>query len=477
MNATHYSITLNDITKIVALADDPMSVADAMVREAGGGIPQIVPVVDAPVYSTWTEQTVDVAAKERIEQQQAALIAGGVAVNAAEQFYATGTRMAVEGYETQNARKAEHDAMTLVRDAAHQIIEMVRAEKRVDVETSAADMARGVHVNGIVSMNGLRMTETALRGICGRLQSPCLGFLLGLRERVSEELAKPEDERDMAAVRHDKETIAEVMVRELKRRPDLRFKLRTRTAQGLQDIFAAVSPSYGVADAPEALARLVDALPADARGATAYDPTTTGWELRASVWTPTPVAEQAVGEAFKGFASFRSRDNGTGRLDGGGGIELLRCLNASTYVADGVGASRIHRGAILDDVAVMVDAATAAIEVLCKAWGTKRAQAIEVPSGVPLEDAIPGFWRALLTDRSSELSAVLPGRTDHHIEGLTTAFFNERREESYLSRADFAQGWTKYIQTQGTEQRRDAERAVGAWMVNNVKPLRYVEAR
>jgi hypothetical protein len=189
------------------------------------------------------------------------------------------------------------------------------------------------------------------------------------------------------------------------------------------------------------------------------------------------VAEQAVGEAFKGFASFRSRDNGTGRLDGGGGIELLRCLNASTYVADGVGASRIHRGAILDDVAVMVDAATAAIEVLCKAWGTKRAQAIEVPSGVPLEDAIPGFWRALLTDRSSELSAVLPGRTDHHIEGLTTAFFNERREESYLSRADFAQGWTKYIQTQGTEQRRDAERAVGAWMVNNVKPLRYVEAR
>lgn len=469
--ATTYRVTLGSETRIVPQAE-AMDVADAMVRAAGGGVPSIVAIEPEPVYSDWGATVVDESAKTRIEAQHAALNAAGVKVDTTEQFFATGTRMAKIGYETQSDRKADHDALPLVRDAADRLVQIVRAEKREDVEVDAADMARNVHVNNIMSLYGLRLSERALRGICARLESPSLGYLLGLRDRVAEELARPEPERDMNAVRADKATIAEVLTAELKRRPGTSFKLRTR--KGMErDIYAAVSPSYAPADAPEALGRLIDAIPEDARGESSYDPGTTGWELRASVWTPTPVAEQAVGEAFRGYAAFSSKDNGTGRLSGGGGIELLRCLNASTYVADGTAANRTHRGRILDDVSAMVDAAIAAIDVLCGAWGTRRTASVDLPTGVPIEVAIPGFWRSLLTDRTSDLAGVLPGRTAQHVDGLTSAFWGERRETGFLSRADFAQGWTRYIQDQPNAVRREAEQAVGAWMVNDSRPLRY----
>ena len=68
-----------------------------------------------------------------------------------------------------------------------------------------------------------------------------------------------------------------------------------------------------------------------------YDPRTTAWTIRLDVWTPTAVADQAVGEPFQAFRVDRqSRDNGTGSMTGGGGIVILACLNAGTYVADGV---------------------------------------------------------------------------------------------------------------------------------------------
>ena len=66
-----------------------------------------------------------------------------------------------------------------------------------------------------------------------------------------------------------------------------------------------------------------------------YDPRTTAWTIRLDVWTPTPVADQAVGEPFQGSRRSGSRDNGTGSMTGGGGIVILACLNAGTYVADG----------------------------------------------------------------------------------------------------------------------------------------------
>ena len=197
-----------------------------------------------------------------------------------------------------------------------------------------------------------------------------------------------------------------------------------------------------------------------------YDPRTTAWTIRLDVWTPTKVADQAVGEPFQGFASVGSRDNGTGSMEGGGGIVILACLNAGTYVADGSSVNRRHRGSILVDVAAMMRGAMASIDALCDAWGRAREATIAVPERVTIEQAIPGFWRHLLTDRSSELVTVLPGRTETHVANLTAAYHAERRDEARIVRADLAQGWTRYAQAFTADVQRDAERAIGAWTVN-----------
>jgi len=220
---------------------------------------------------------------------------------------------------------------------------------------------------------------------------------------------------------------------------------------------------------------VLDALPSDARASFSYDPTSTTWELRASVFTPTPTDSQAVGEPFEGYVSFTSRDNGTRKLTGGGGILLIACLNASTYEADSTTVSRRHVGAILTDLAAMSRDASRAIHALCQAWGTARADVIEVPALVPIEEAIPGFYRCMLASRRGELVGVLPGRTAHHVERLALAYNDQRRDSANITRADLAQGFTRYIQDTPASVRRDAERAIGRWVVTR-EPVSYVAA-
>ena len=94
-----------------------------------------------------------------------------------------------------------------------------------------------------------------------------------------------------------------------------------------------------------------------------------------------------------------------------------------------------------------------------------------MPERVTIEQAIPGFWRHLLTDRSSELVTVLPGRTETHVANLTAAYHAERRDDSRIVCADLgprpgrgtSQAFTADVQ-------RDAERAIGAWTVNGRAP-------
>ena len=453
-----------------------MSACDSLIAKHGmpSGIPQIAyfkrlaetVAPSAPLaVSDWHASVVDASATSRIEATHTALRASGVTVDTTEQLYATGTRLAASGYATQASRKREHDKLAPISEAIEALAATIRAENREDVNVSARELARSIAVNGkVTAMGGLALTEQAICGITARLKSPCLSYILGLRKRIAAEMEKDESARDLIAIRADKAKIAQILAYELEQSPDTALKLRTR--KGLKDIFAVVSPGYAPADAPEVLSPIVRELPSDARGSWAYDPRSTAWELRASVWTPTPVEEQAVGEAFQGYASIGARDNGTSKLRSGGGIELLRCLNASVYVADANGAERVHRGRIMYDVASMIRGATHAIGALCQAWGINRATAIEVPKALSIEDAIPGFWRHLLTDRRSELQGVLSGRTETHITQLTAAFHAERRDTSKLVRADFAQGWTKYIQALPTDTRRDAETAIGDWLVS-----------
>jgi hypothetical protein len=429
----------------------------------------------APVFSTFADPVSDDAARERIEALHATLAAQGVAVPTREQLFATGTRMADIGYQTQATRKVEHDAKLPLLEAAAQLRAAVQSEQRTDREMTARELGQAITVNGKVAAFGLCLTEQAIRGLSTRLESPMLGYILGLRERISTEVGRG-DAKNSAAIQADKARMAEILVHECGRNPDVILKLRTRATVG--DVFAIVSPGYTPADAPEMLSEIEQSsMPKDARATWAYDPCSTAWEMRASVWTPTPTDEQAVGEPFEGYVSYSSRDNGTSRFRGGGGISLIRCLNASTYTAGGAEVNRVHRRNILRDVDAMLRASLASIHVLCQAWGEARADVIDAPTGMKINDAVPGFWRYLLRDRSSELATVLPGRTEAHVKGLTTAFAEERRNELKLVRADFAQGWTSYIQNQPSAVRREAEAAIGGWVVSGSPVRHLVEGR
>lgn len=437
-------------------------------------------VVDLPVvapskgFSSFAgPKIVDDSARARIEAQHTALAAAGAAVNTKEQLYGTGTRLAQVGYDTQACRAREHAAKKSVRDIAHEIATEIGQEGREDIVVSAGELGRALHCNGRISFDGLAIGEQAIRGLSARLESPMLGYVLGLRDRIAASRRITATEPDRlpaidAQVRADRACIAEVMRHECLANPDVQLKLRGR--RGLGDVYAVVSPSYEPADAPSVVAELVDAMPADARGTFSYDPGSTAWELRASVWTPTPVEEQAVGEPFEGYATFQSRDNGTSRFRGGGGATLLRCLNASTYTAEAGSLSRVHRRGVRSDIADMIVKARGAIDALCAAWGVNREAVLETPKGVPISAAIPGFWRFCLQSKKSELAGVLPGRTEEHVKGLTAAFFDERRDRSRLVRADLAQGWTRYIQEQPAPVRREAEIAIGDWLVR-ARPL------
>ena len=432
---------------------------------------------------------VDDEAKRRIEAQHASLNGAGVTVNASQQVAASGTRMMGIGYATQAQRAREHGDKLRASDAIDAIVACVEDEKRRDVVVSAADVARNLTSNGKLTVYGHRLSVNAVRGLSARCESPMSAYVLGLYERIVANVGEaktlesvkddgtrpsPEDlarAKSLRALAHDdRAKMADVLCYELTRAGDTRMTLRMRDA-GPCDVYAALGPAYGKADAPDVLPKVRDSLPSDARATWSYDPTSTAWELRASIWTPTPVAEQAIGEAFEGWVSYRSKDNGGSRLHGGGGVTLIRCYNASVYEAKGSEVARIHRGKILDDVAAMTKGALHAIDALCTAWGRTRNAEVEIPSGVTIEQAIPGFWRSLLTD-TRELAGVLPGRKVERVAQLTSAYFAERRDTSRVTRADFAQGWTRHIQSEPADVRRDAEAAIGSWLVSSTRPLR-----
>lgn len=425
----------------------------------------VIPV--AAANSTFEKTVTDDAAKARIEKQHAALAAGGITVNASEQLYATGTRMADVGYDTQAARKREHEAKLPFKAACDALRDIVLAEKRKNVIVTAKEFAEGIHANGSITVNGYRLRMHAIRGLSGRIDSPMAGYLQGLADRMSSR-AKTHPANDA-----DRAIVADVIRHECLANPNAKLMLRMReNSSSGPDIFAVLGETYSCADAPEATRQLINAgLPDDARASFSYDPASTAWELRASTWTPTPVAEQAVGEAFEGYVSFQSKDNGTGRFRGGGGITLLRCLNASTYTADDVAVSRVHRGRVLWSVREMLQGATRAIDTLCEAWGTARKVELDFPEKLTLEQAIPGFYMYMLRGRGSELAGVLTGRTSEHAAGLSKAYFDERRDANKVVKADLAQGWTRYIQSQSTEVRRDGERAIGDWLMDR-KPVK-----
>jgi hypothetical protein len=465
----------------LAPADDLDAVIQAALARLGPWVPGVSRVDVTPDLAPLTGSALgnsgmgvalvhDQAAAERIGTMQAAL-----GVDSSRQLYATGTRMADVGYATQAGRATEHAGKGLARDVAAELTERIKAEGRREIIVKAGDLAGTVTLDGKLRiLDGFAIGDQAVRGLLARVESPATGYAFGLRDRIADPGTSP------AGRKADRQTLGELLRYELGRMGDAECKVRVRDSLG--DVYAVVSPSYGIADAPVTLPELLAQLPADARASYSYDPKSTAWQLRASVWTPTPVDEQAVGEPFEGYSAFGGRDNGTGPLYGGGGINLLACLNAMIYCAALTSTRRVHRANVTVDLARMARDAVASITKLCEAWGRARIDVLPVPArdaqGRPLtlDTVRAAYWRAALTDRLGGLVGVLPGRREDRVAELVKVQRSESRNKAELVRADFGQAWSRMIQSEPADVRRNAEAAGGAWMAS-ARPMRLEFAR
>lgn len=450
-----------------ATADTWQTTLDGMIERLGAydaATTRVEIIADAPAprpVSTFAHQLMaDAANVARVHRQLDALSAGGYKFDESKLFYKAGTALAEIGYDAQRAAEIEHGETLPALAAVNALVDTIEAERRRDVDVNGADIARAATVSPAgLAIDGQTVRDHALRGLLTRADSSATSYLTALLSRQEPgdlALALSAFRQEMTT-EHANETI---------------YRLRTRA--GLGDIFAAVSPGYTVADAPTLARSVLDELPDDARATWSYDPTSTAWELRAAIYTPTPTDQQAVGEPFRAFLSARSYDGGNGSIDLAALIEILRCLNASRATLDGDRVRRRHRGNVSLDLPIMLAKAARSLHVLSEAWGLARRSTFEL-SGLTLADAIPGIFRDVLVQRKGELVGVFPGRRETHVQALAAIYPNERRDAEQITRADVAQTFTRYQQSFPAEIRRNAESAAGAWLISG-RPLAFAEA-
>ncbi len=488
-------ISLGNQVKVIegTDAEKAMEVADEMVSLNGGGIPKIevcdkdgnvLPVPEEaapdtdrnpePAMSEFGAVIHDEKAADRLSHLYDTLEASGVSGIERERTamgFTPGDRMADIGYSTQAQRKIEHENKMPVSQAIAELQAAVINEGRQDHSCTAKEFAENLKiVNGKLTAFGYSVSEFSLEGLFrNRLKSPGgLGYVLGLRDRFKAEWGDFSFNQDRA--RLDIPWLAEVIAYEARHYGEVPLKLRTR--KNPHDIFAIVSPTYSPIDAPMVIKQFSGKIPADAKGSWAYNAESTSWNLEIANWTPTPTLEQAIGEPVSAHLSFSSADNGTQRFRGGGGILIIQCLNASLYEADSVSASRVHKGRnTLFDIAGMIRSAMKSINILAEAWGNSRKVVIEPPTGLTVNQVIPGLYRSLLGEKP--LMAVLSGRKEDNVEELSRAYFDQRRNKEQITSADLMQGWTAHIRSLPNDVRSAAEAAAGDFLVHP-KPVKYL---
>lgn len=412
---------------IIANASEFAATCEALIARHGG-VPTIVPYV-APVVET---VTVPAVIASPVEAHQIA------------------------------KHRTVHNARRSFQDVAAELTETIRAERRIDVKVTAGEFAKRLSVNGALKFDGLKLNERAIRGLLARIDSPSLSYVLGLRERIATELNRG-DAANRMAILSDKATILRTVQYECERNANMKLMLRTR--DGIGDVFAIVSPSYGVCDAPTVIESLRTTIGSDTKCSAVYNAASTGWSIEASMFDPSPIVVAKVGEPFEAFTSVRGRDGGNGSVIVSGGTRMLSCLNGMTKTVACDGGSRVHRGSRVDvDVRSLLRESASAIETMCGAIGIAREQVVDV-TGMTLEQAIPGLFRYMLSAPRGELVGVLPGRTDEHVRALAAVYPSERRDHDRVVRADLAQAYSKYSQSLGSDVQREAEGAIGEWLV------------
>jgi hypothetical protein len=361
--------------------------------------------------------------------------------------------------QVQLAPKHDHDHILRASEAVKELVSLVKAEARRDIQITAGDLSKHISLTtGKISAFGMKLTMQAIRGLFFRLESPATGYVFGLNDRMIEADRKG----NQAAKDADRQWMLETIQFELSRQSDKKLLLRLRESAG--NIFAVLSPSYENADITTIYPEILAAIPETANGSFAYDPGSTGWDVRINL-NRSDAIDKVVGEPVSAFASLQSRDNGTKAFAGYGGLLILACQNGMTYAAKTKATRRVHKSGIQYDIPNILAATGESVATLAKAYGAGRYHV--VPSIGNEAECVRGYYAWLLRDRRSELQGIIPGRFNDHAPDMVHAFQEQRRNGSQITRADLMNGLTKFVQRESSVVRRDAEAAIGKWLVGN----------
>jgi hypothetical protein len=336
------------------------------------------------------EDYVSEHAKQRVARHEQLLRTLGIALP--PPVYAPGTTVNTTGEDNFRTSRLDWEEQAPVIDGLVGVQDTVRAEDRRDLD---------------VPLRGLRLTN---EGWLTRGRDPLaleeggfrqlLGAMGSLFPRALPVLLKaPLDIRvpffnDMMARFEDDELHKLVptacpegqdpatFVPEYVKVPS-EVKLRTRTFNGVRQVYAVTSTSYGVRDADAIAADIIAGLKGaaeDARGTVVYDPETTNLRVNAT-WHANRVVDFAAGDVFQLGASYSSNDARGGSILVDATAWRNRCRNliiigeASTNLL-----RKRHRGS-MSSVAAEVTAKTALVVDLFNSfaddWGTLRATPVQ----------------------------------------------------------------------------------------------------
>lgn len=530
MNTIENTVRI-ELAGAVRLANDSnwRGIADEMVRQAGGGVPQVTrlsgtignlsvndaltqlsntaahtPVV-APEYRVGTTRTVnvdgiDTTGRSRSEADFAGALAGGFAPK--QTVYDRGTPVVQLGVDNARASRQQHDALPSVNDAVRALIQRVHDEQRRDRIVRQNTMLMD-DTGRLALPNGLTGRMTLQNGTPGGkterllIAEPGFGSLVtAMGIGGKEYLSKCSPELRAININHwSRRLKTEEDVRlELERAawartarqnseaPEPRqLKLRTRKNGDAREVFTFVTPKYTSFDVDKVAEAVNLAMPTDAKLEVTYD----GFYYNLDVRFHTDVnpAHFVAGEFFKAGIRVRGSDIGDSGINISSSIYQNLCLNLLIVDRQRKGIDNIrHIGsvnALANRLRDALQKAKYSLQYFMEAWNyatedritVDNVEVIEGEKPVRLDDLIPGIFNGL---REREL---VPLRRND-VPKLVEAYHRDTSwsaKQFGLTKATVANAITRYAHEDQSDPWREdeLERSAGQLLYSK-KPLPYV---
>ena len=255
-----------------------------------------------------------------------------------------------------------------------------------------------------------------------------------------------------------------------------------RDVDGITRMFRFVSERYAKDIGIDVIARLIaevcEADGIDPFAAIAYD----GTRVQIDLTFPTSVdpGDFGVGELWKIQARIRSADDGSGGVGLALGLHFARCRNFSQSMTETTLLSARHLGdsaVIAANLRAALREAHVRVQPLIAAWGYAKSDNLidhlpanspvkgaGVSGGVPIEEAIPGFFRAILATR--EAVPVLSSRaTPKLVEAWKADDGPGGPSSGIITRAGVVNAMTRYAHTEADPwDRAGIERLASAYL-------------